>query len=683
MSTNTHALPVSHLIRRRRRQFLSCILWLPAAAALLFAGAAPAAAGDYRVYACATPDGRPAPLDGWYSQNTLAFSGPFNNCAAGEGFGVIMGSQVAAPGHWWGVNQHGSWGLGRQWTAEIVGIDLFRSVRIASGYAPDEQSAHPFSWIVNGSGQLLETCATLAGCAALGSITQPGHASNRYSVASPAQGVGLLAGCGGQAGSCSPGAISTPRAELRVYRATITLRDERLPRVTIDGGTAISQGALRGTRTLQLTGDDEAGSGVYEFVASIGGREVGRGVLNNNSGRCVDAGADASDRFEFMHITPCPSRVTGTLSIDTTKAPEGEHALEVRVFDAAGNTAIVQRTVTVDNIAPPAFTSPPILSAAVTDDLRPGDRIRTTVGNHSGVGVQHSVRWQRGEGTTWSDIADAKNTEYLLTRADVGLRVRAVVTLRNSEGSVQAESAASPIIKSGATIVGQTVDPGPEPAAPAPAPTNGAGGDAGSAQLVVDREQRSIEVKYLTKIVVTGRLVDGQGRPIADAEVDVFEQLVTAAAPWKKLATLRTDAQGGYAFRPATTASRRLRFAYAAQRGGADYRATRDVLVSVSAGMRARAQRRVVRPGGLLRLRGNVLLEGLPKAGSWVEIQVRDGDAWRTVGTRRVSSRGLWTFKHRLKRSRGVTFRFRALLRAAGDVPSAQAVSPTVKVRVR
>lgn len=692
MSPKPTSPRVSHRSLRLSRPFFSssargwarrAVLLATASGIALGTHASPAAAGDYRVYACSAPDGSYAPLDGWRSTNSLSYSGAFNDCASGGGFGAYMGTEEIGRNHWWSLNQSAEWKFATPQFkpgSHLVHMTVRRGVGIGFAAGTDTGNAHPFYWVRDGHGTIHESCGLLGGCLGLGSPNHAGASGNgaSYGFAEPAD-VSFVTGCGGTSGGCAPAPVGAARSIFRIFGVTSTLRDTEKPeRVVAATGGLLRDEALRGNQSMQFDVKDYQ-SGIYEVVVTVGGRVIDRHVPDANGGKCVDAGADPNDRYEFRHVLPCSSSAAVDRSVDTRLAPEGKHELHVYVTDASGNTTTVFRgSAVIDNVPPPSLVEPPRLESEPAGGLRPGDSLGATAGRWAGPEVKLEYRWQHGDGASWADIPRATASSYVVTRADVGKRVRAVVTARNSEGSAEAGTGATAVVQTGASIVPQTIQPGPGDGSP-----NGAGGDTSSAQMVVDREQRSVEVKYGTKIVVTGRLVDGEGRPIADAEVDVYEQIVTSAAPWAKLATVKTDSQGGYSLRPKTTASRRLRFAYAAQRGAADYRATRDVLVAVSAGMTARAVRRVLKPGGVIRLRGRVTLEGLPKAGTWVEVQVFDAGTWRTVGSRRASSRGLWTFKHRLRRSAGVKFQFRALLRTAGDVPSAEAKSPSVKVRVR
>ncbi|MDQ8047015.1 MAG: hypothetical protein REI11_20585, partial [Patulibacter sp.] len=406
----------------------------------------------------------------------------------------------------------------------------------------------------------------------------------------------------------------------------------------------------------------------------------------------IAPGDGVGAELQFDHIQPCPLQVGMAASFDSTKLSEGAHRVKVVLRDASGNAlSVFDKSVTVDNVPPPAVNiAPSIAGATPAGGLRPGDTLVSSDGTWTGAGITFTHRWQRqNDAGAWVDIPGATGAKYTVVTDDVGHALRVTVTATNAEGSTSATTDATAAVRSGATVQTQSVAPGTPtstPVVPAPvaaAAGNGAGGDTATGNLVLDREQKSVDVKYAAKVVITGRLVDAQNQPIANAKVDVFEQVVTTTASWNKIATITTDSQGGYLFRPKTTASRRLRFAWADKVGTADYRATREVLVSVTAGMSIKAKHRVVGRHDTIRLNGRVSIDGLPTTGAWVEVQVLDSGVWRTVATRRLSSKGGWSFRHRLENSAKITFAFRSRLRATGEIAAAESKSVPVKVKVR
>ena len=69
-------------------------------------------------------------------------------------------------------------------------------------------------------------------------------------------------------------------------------------------------------------------------------------VLDGNDGRCADVNPANADAYEFAHGSPCPATWAGTVSVDTTTWPRGEHRVTVLVEDAGHNTRPVLDRVT-------------------------------------------------------------------------------------------------------------------------------------------------------------------------------------------------------------------------------------------------------------------------------------------------------------------------------------------------
>lgn len=645
--------------------------------------AAPAHAGEYSVYVCKMPNGTPIPLDTarWTPSHHRPFSAAAEDCAGGGPIALFMGSPGAPSHYWQGTAARWVFNAGQ----ELVSANARWAVKTTGGNdfaASPEFLLFPTSW---GGGTPLMTCAAFTGCQQ-GHHDLGDHPANAVDWTFPAGTRDLLfeLRCGGDPqGYCVN--TGTERAIAVLHRAELRLRDSAIPALvsgSVPTGTVLAQGVQTGTRSFRVPVTDY-GSGIYQVAVTLGGREVYRGTPDTKGGLCVDAGARAGDPYEFRSTIPCPSRVDLDPPIDTRLVPDGRQRVVVDVFDASGNRfTLHDAEVLIDNVPAPRFSIKPTIGGAmVAGGLRPGDALTSLDGIWEGDAITFTRQWQRStDGSVWANVPNGTGARHILGPDDVGKQLRVAVTATNREGATTAISEPTGVVKSGATVQPQSVDPGSEERAN---DGNGAGGNPSTGQLVVDREQRTVDVRHGAKIVITGRLVDGDSQPIADAIVDVFEQVAVTAAPWKKIGSVETDSQGGYVFRPKTTASRRLRFAYADRRNAGDYRATREVFVSVTAAMSIKAKRKVLQRRGLIRLKGRVGVDHLPQTGTWVEIQVLDAGVWRTVATRRTSRTGLWQFRHRLRQSSGVSFRFRARLRPAGDIPAAESRSAPVKVRVR
>jgi hypothetical protein len=91
---------------------------------------------------------------------------------------------------------------------------------------------------------------------------------------------------------------------------------------------------------------------------------------------------------------------------------------------------------------PPVSTAPPAISGSAQE----GRTLTATNGSWANAPVSYALRWQRGDGTTWTDVPGAVSGAYTAVAADVGLRLRVVVTAANSGGSGVAASAPTQIV---------------------------------------------------------------------------------------------------------------------------------------------------------------------------------------------------------------------------------------------
>ena len=680
------ASSLSHL--KPLRSTLSVALHLCVASIVALSAASVAQAGEYHVYACQKPDGTPAPADRWEAgERNPADTQTLNQCPGGQQLWLNLGTATR------GTDAFAHLSMTLPPELRAVAMRATRSVAVMPPSPNGDWNGTPMyglyrdSWAFDND-HIMEACVYAAGCRGVAWAGVAGG-SDQLAVDFDRGGtnfVGFAVACGGTPGGyCASGPDG--RAQLHVRAIDLTVRDSDSPSAESVQGTLLQQGARSGTGTVSFTAKD-SGAGVYHAIAYVDGQEVRR-LRPDDGASCGDAGALPGTDLEFVHLQPCKRTVAAAFSLDTTAFADGKHDLVVKVRDAAGNLGIaVDQQVSFDNVPPPSVKIKPTISGAtLAGGLRPGDIVKASNGLWNGADLAFARRWQRNTAAgTWVDIANATGESYTVVSDDVGHALRVAVVASNGEGSTEAVSEATGTVMTGATVKTESQPKAPAPAASpvaGPVGSNGAGGNPSTGQLVVDREQRTVDVRYGAKIVITGRLLDGENQPIADASVDVFEQIAITAAPWVKIGTIRTDSQGGYVFRPKTTASRRLRFAFSDRRDAADYRATREVFVSVTAGMTIKAKRRVVVRQGLIRLSGRVDIDQLPAKGAWVEVQVLDAGVWRTVATRRLDARGRWAFKHRLRQSSLVTFTFRARLRAAGDIASAESKSTPVKVRVR
>lgn len=219
--------------------------------------------------------------------------------------------------------------------------------------------------------------------------------------------------------------------------------------------------------------------------------------------------------------------------------------------------------------------------------------------------------------------------------------------------------------------------------APTPTPAPGSPGGPNQAarpegRIALDAQpKRALSARTVLKI--SGSVVTPAGQPVAGVVVAAEQRLRVIGAPWQPLVTATTDARGAFALALPAGASREVRLSYVHDAGTATAEATVRVRAALS--ITPRTQR--VARFGRLRLSGRLEVVGLAKRGAYVDLQLRQRGAWRTIATRRTDQAGAWAWTYRLSSGQRATYQVRARLRPAADVASAPTTSRTVTVRVR
>jgi hypothetical protein len=356
-----------------RRMPAALIAALALATAAFIAAAADARAGTYHVYGCRTPSGQPAPTDGW--SGSVAAGGAFDDyakstCAEG---GALIAALGDATSHGANIDK-AKWTFAAPSGESLAAATLFRSDDTAGG------GNGVFSYAValagSGEGNIFDECIFSLKCAAKGSPGEPQASSNRVVVPSANLGSHLYASasCQGFAGAECPagsGDSNSYAAALYLYASDITLEQSAGPSTGDVSGELASAPAVRGTSNLTFAASDP-GAGVYAAVVSVDGQIMEAPVLNDNGGRCHDAGQTADGRPAFLYTQPCVGSLSAQVALDTTRLTDGAHHLVVSVLDAAGNSApVLDRGINVANPAPPGCDPVPraLTSAAAPATL--------------------------------------------------------------------------------------------------------------------------------------------------------------------------------------------------------------------------------------------------------------------------------------------------------------------------
>jgi hypothetical protein len=125
----------------------------------------------------------------------------------------------------------------------------------------------------------------------------------------------------------------------------------------------------------------------------------------------------------------------------------------VSATNATGSSETASAATPSIVAAAPAVTTSPSLSGVAED----GGTIVAATGAWSGLESTRAVRWERcnAVGASCTAVAGAEGASYVLSEADVGSTVRAVVTATNTAGSASATSALSAVVSDSFTAFQQ------------------------------------------------------------------------------------------------------------------------------------------------------------------------------------------------------------------------------------
>jgi hypothetical protein len=198
------------------------------------------------------------------------------------------------------------------------------------------------------------------------------------------------------------------------------------------------------------------------------------------------------------------------------------------------------------------------------------------------------------------------------------------------------------------------------------------------------RPRSKVTIGYGKATYVRGRLVNEQGAPIGGAVIRVASQVPTGRRGYRELPPVSTGSDGGFAYRAPRGPSRRIRLSYTPFAEDARPAVTRVVRLKTRAGVRMRASKRRVRPGGRVVFRGRLRGGHVPRRGVLVVLQGHQrGFGWRDFRTVRAR-KGRFASTYRFVRApAGTTFRFRAVVREQPTYPWAAGRSRPVTVRLR
>jgi len=317
---------------------------------------ATARAAGYHLYSCRTPNGAPAPADGWHGSvaaGSMPDVGVGDGCESGGALVAYIGEEHEhAP-----AVDRATWAFQAPSHERVVAASLRRAATLRG--AGGENSVYELSIEGPGASESLEQCAFSPACETLGLTGDPFAPADLLQSAPGRSGTGLSVSvrCGPDPvqGDCRHGFAGSGAyaAIVRIYAADITLEQDVGPSASNVSGELQSASTLAGTPAVAFDASD-AGSGLYEAVFTVDGRVVQRSVLDEEGGRCRDVGQSTDGLPAFVYVQPCPSSVSAAVPFDSRLVANGEHHLLVSVTDAAGNSALVlDRVVAIENQPPP------------------------------------------------------------------------------------------------------------------------------------------------------------------------------------------------------------------------------------------------------------------------------------------------------------------------------------------
>jgi len=321
-----------------------------------------ARAGDFHVYSCRMPNGDVAPTDGWSGSATGAFVYAEDKCAKGGALTAALGDGVEHE-----AADVATWTLDVPTEETLVGAKLWRAGNADGGVS--KKGTYEF-WLAGPTeNEVFDECVYAGSQPCItgqGEPEEPMATENLVSPSAVHLGPNLYvnAACFATLGLCKKGEHDPNgyAAVVYLYAADLTLEQTTQPRVSEVEGELATATTLSGTEDLSFHAED-GGSGIYEAVFTVDGKEQGETVLSSNGTRCQNVAQTSDGLPAFLYLRPCPEDLRADVPFDTSTLSDGTHHLQVSVTNAAGDaTVALDRTVTVKNqtkgAEAPTTTSP-------------------------------------------------------------------------------------------------------------------------------------------------------------------------------------------------------------------------------------------------------------------------------------------------------------------------------------
>jgi hypothetical protein len=652
--------------------------WRGAVVGLLvgaLAALAPAAATAtrYHVYACHSPDGLVAPIDGWVGSTSSPYEYALDDCAGQttRSLTAAMDGQVPQPANASGAE----WAFTAAPDLTLAAATLYRHDALPGGadagasYVTFLAAPNP----VYDLADVFDSCQASAGCSSRG--TGGGGFDPSNYVLAPAShlagGGRLFVGvfCGGAPGASCPTA-SGYAAQADLYAADLTLDDAVAPVASNVGGPLVAGIPLTGSANIWFAAADR-GSGVYSARLSVDGHPVTAKVLDDNGGACRTLGEASDGLRDYLNQVPCRTSTHGDLNLDTGTLADGPHALAVTVEDAAGNVSgVYSGTITTRNA--PRGGEP-----QVTGVLAQGQRLVADPGTWSPAATSFAYQWLRcvPTGGGCQPIAGAVGQEYLPVAGDDYQLLAVEVTASDTGGSTTVRSAAvGPIADLSASstgVGGVTAQSGGLTGAAGRSPgvghvANGTGGCA-AARLTASFGRGQVARVRLGRGAVLHGTLACSGHGVAGAAIEVsIARPGDHGAP--TTANVSTAPDGSFTVGLGPGPSRELTLTYRAFADATAASASAWARLEVTPAVSLSIRPARVRNGQTITYSGQVSGGYIPAAGLPLEVQYRDGRRWRTFDQTRARARdGRFAYRYTFRRTTvPIVYTFRVVIPASG-----------------
>lgn len=340
---------------------IACLAIALAPVAVVAAAPADADGAPYAVWACANGSGAPLGVGSWVRNGGAGVTSVQTTCGepsvpVGALFARARAVSAQAPGG-------GGWVVAAAKGTRITGLYLWWSWQAASGgairvYALGSAFLDPTGAIdpFDGKGLCCTDSAFVnlkPGAFGAPTTSNPGVAFAQLNHQSfpklrglDGRGVPIA----GLAAVCVTGCDSgEPVAQYQAYRIKTIVEDAGPPSgkaTGLDDGLRVGPGT-----TIDATASD-TGGGVREVSLRVDGTVVQRAP---SGAGCADVDPSNSDPLEYNLMKPCPSTLSGQLTLSAAQMPDNQpHQMTVVATDAAGQDTVL-RSARVALAAPGGF----------------------------------------------------------------------------------------------------------------------------------------------------------------------------------------------------------------------------------------------------------------------------------------------------------------------------------------